>query len=242
LVTTDPRSEELFRVKAGTGVMRGIKRDLSVSVGAAEALGLATVPERVELPAARDLVYLIGAPGAGKSTLMAALTRNAEIVATSTAQPKRVVWGMGRWVCCELGVRRPDFPGTDALPMNVQPRAEAWMAQARYPLVLGEGDRLGNAKFLTACREQGWVIHLVYLEAPDSTLRLRRSARGSDQNEAWCAGRATKARNLASWALGQNIHVVRLSAEHHPGYMAARVAAHIPALHRLDLGELSPDV
>lgn len=232
-----PRSDtELFRIKAGTGVMTGMGRDLSVSVGAAIALGLAEPPARPELTT-RELVYLIGAPGVGKSTLMDALTRQATLVASIQKPFRHIEWGdRGDFLAAELGGRRRLFSGTDMLAFNAQPRVIEWMSDGRgqrYQLVLGEGDRLGNVRFLDACRRAGWLVHLVDLYLPDRDLDLRHAARGMKQNDAWRRGRATKARNVARWAREAGIHTWGMSAGYTPGELADRCRDYIPILRRL---------
>lgn len=224
-------SDEAFRIKAGTGVMRGINRDLSVTAGAALALGLADPPERKALPG-HHLVYVIGAPGVGKSTLMAHLTLDIMVAQLHTEPFGHVLW---RHDVVELGIRRADFSGTDALPMNVQPKVERWLADEGldYPLVIGEGDRLGNVKFLRAAREAGWIVHLVVMQLPAEALNLRHAGRGKAQSESWREGRKTKVRNTASWAVGEGIHVLSMPASRLPGQLAGQVFKHIPELERL---------
>ena len=157
------------------------------------------------------LVYLVGPPAAGKSTLMAELT-----AACTRATALEVDWSAAQVVgphvpyeflsrpnrgavAVELGAQRRAFSGTDALPMDINPKACAWIAVAPYELVLGEGDRLANLAFLTAAADAGREVWLVSVDAPDAVLDQRCAARHSTQTAAWRVGRATKAARLLSW-------------------------------------------
>lgn len=151
----------------------------------------------------RDLIYLIGPPGAGKtSALRSALvgySRRADQVAgcpiirlkrgslSRPGLPDEMI---------ELGKDRDAFSGTDALSMGIQPAAVKAMSEMTG-VVLSEGDRLANQKFLGACEDNGWRVHLVYLATPLTVCAQRRSERGSHQNPAWVQGRVTKSRALA---------------------------------------------
>lgn len=145
------------------------------------------------------LVYLIGQPGAGKSTLMAAVTEGMEPVAVDGAVPC-VEWHAGRLVLVTLGRLRSSFPGTDALSMAIQPRAVAWLSGHPYPLVVGEGDRLTSGSFFDAMTEAGVDLDVVWLDTPDDLASARRHQRGSTQSETWVKGRRTKVARLGQRA------------------------------------------
>lgn len=140
-----------------------------------------------------DLTYLIGEPGAGKSTLMAHLTRSIPYEELEWPFAHRV-YGHVVW---ELGKRRPDFPGTDALAMNVQPAVLSWLAANKPPLVIAEGDRLGNSSFLNAVVGMGYALH-TYVLLGEEAADLHRRLRGSRQDEKWVRGRRTKVFNVAA--------------------------------------------
>jgi hypothetical protein len=183
-----------------------------------------------------DLVYLIGAPGVGKSTVMAELTEGLPRVPRS--EPFAHDWLHERIdgflkppVAVELGARREAFSGTDALGMAVNPRACEWIGLAPAPLVLGEGDRLANARFLGAAQRAGYAVTLAYLVAGSKTLEQRRAARGSTQSEQWIKGRVTKADNLAARGREEGWRVIRIdTSAFRPDGVARLIRAQAPAL------------
>lgn len=143
-------------------------------------------------PPQRTVTYLIGEPGAGKSALAAHLTRG-------LAHADRDKPFAHRLYTCgvyELGKRRPDYPGTDALSMSVQPVVLEWLEQNKPFHVFGEGDRLGNGSFMEAVEGLGYAVNLWVIQGPEQA-DLHRRIRGSNQDPEWLAGRQSKVRNLA---------------------------------------------
>ena len=143
------------------------------------------------------MVYLIGLPGAGKSTLVQAAfygwdraSYTKPIAHARYRQHGQEVW--------ELGARREAFSGTDALSMAALPLAlDVLIAQtAANRLWIAEGDRLATPKFWDPLRAAGWEVAVVRLYVSDDLAAARRRFRGSDQDEKWVRGRATKLRNL----------------------------------------------
>lgn len=154
----------------------------------------------------RELIYLVGAPGAGKSTLMARLTAGytrAPALPLDYPAPPRDWLLSPRTLelkAIELGRRRERFSGTDALASNVIALAESWLtAQHEAPLVFGEGARLGNRRFLARAVRAGYGVTLALLDHPEvAAWRTARAAEvGRTQNPGWVAGRTTASRNLA---------------------------------------------
>lgn len=183
------------------------------------------------------LLYLIGEPGVGKTTAMGALTapmKNLGVL--DMPPPARTVYGnqAGEVVAVELGRRRRNgFSGTDALAMNIIAVAERYLtsgrAAAETSLLLAEGARLANARFLSTAVAAGWEVHLA-LMADTALAARRRSDRRSTQNEAWVRGRATAAARLfAEPPAGVLTHHVSVAGT--PDDVAARLARLVqPAL------------
>lgn len=154
-----------------------------------------------ESKAMKRVVYLIGEPGAGKTTLMRELVAPWEPIVhakpfahieylTQYANGERVV---------QIGKDRGTFSGTDALSMGVQRNAVSWLYVCEYDTILAEGDRLANDGFFAAAQAVGGLV-LVHVATPSSICEARRKARGP-QNEAWVRGRITKVEKLlAKWA------------------------------------------
>lgn len=164
------------------------------------------------------LVYLVGPPGAGKTTLMRNSTRGWTAHRSDWASEQRPTRKLGLTMLAdrqgivraiEVGRRRTRFGGTDALAMNVSPTACEWIGAKPFGLVLGEGARLGTQVFLGAAKSAGYDIWVVHLDADRATVDERCAERGSTQNESWRAGATTRAANLAAWAatIGTVIHL-----------------------------------
>lgn len=180
-----------------------------------------------------QMIYLCGAPGVGKSTLSAELTSGWDRVLDRTHPVPHSRLNSrvnGRTFGVELGVPRPDFPGTDALAMDIGPRALQFMATSFVHFGLGEGSRLATRPFLGGLVQRGARLLLVSLTAPQELLDERWTARGSKQNPSWRKGAATRARHLVDWAmLDSGIMVLHINtAEHTVTEQAAAVGRACP--------------
>jgi hypothetical protein len=148
------------------------------------------------------LIYLIGGPGSGKTTVLETLLN------MPGTEQQWAGWDdpfpyLARDELILLGRRRPGFGGTDTLSMNIARVAEAWITSTPARVVCGEGDRLAYPGFFDAARAAGYQLNLIYLDTHPVVAHARSVARADElhvkpQNEAWVKGRNTKAFKLAS--------------------------------------------
>jgi ribose 1,5-bisphosphokinase PhnN len=165
-----------------------------------------------------DAIYLVGAMGTGKSTVMAAIMDQLgldtgewyKVWPSATRSEFRgehledVVTGEYRGLY--LGRTRPEFPGTDAIGLASHAEALNWVriAPELPPLVLGEGARLGTASFLGALAERCSRFVVAHLVAPegvlDDRLAQRRAGqeRESGKSESFRKSTVTRARNAVA--------------------------------------------
>lgn len=187
----------------------------------------------------RRLVYLSGEPGAGKTTLMRELTRRwaSYQLDADDRGPARILYEdtSGRGVAVELGKRRDSFSGTDALPQAVIGPAVAYLSTPEADLLLAEGARLANERFLTAALASGWAVTLVHLD-PRGAGEDRRAKRAAElgkaqQNPSWVKGRVTAARNLTLTAPARGAEVLLLdTSTATPAALATAVRLAVPEL------------
>jgi hypothetical protein len=151
-----------------------------------------------------QLTYVIGEPGVGKTTLLAAATEGLEWYVGYKPFAHVIYDNPG---VAELGPRKANaFSGTDGLSMSAHPKVVDWLTMAPFSLILGEGDRLSSGKFFTAVKEKGYNLTVVHLVASPMTMENRRIERAAGanlplQNSTWLRGRQTKVANLAAeWA------------------------------------------
>lgn len=154
----------------------------------------------------KRLVYLVGVPGAGKSTVVRKAMEHLPMMPESRPKPfQHLYWP--KQDASYLGRSNGDFPGTDTLSMSVQPKVLEWLREGAPSLVFGEGDRLANLKFLEGAQHRGYQVELCYLDTPASLAIARRRERGSNQGQAWLKGRESKVRRLVdSWELEHKVY------------------------------------
>lgn len=174
-----------------------------------------------------NIVYLIGAPGAGKTTTMNALTRDWCLLDRAAKPVKHSWYSSDHGVALELGHPRAPFGGTDTLSYTAITTLEAWLPTVTdCQLIVGEGDRLAIARFMELARKLG-QLHLFYLDTPPQDSQARREQRALDhglklQNPAWAEGRATKHARLA-----EQYQAHRLPPGCTPEEYAQQIEAHL---------------
>lgn len=148
-----------------------------------------------------QMVYLTGQPGAGKSTLMRRLTEPFDRLPMEApvAHDRLFIGISGEVVGAEIGRRRPKFSGTDALASAIIDKAVPWVSHQPYPLLLAEGARLSNTRFLGSAAEAGYDITLALLDHSDAEdwRAIRSKELKRTQNAQWVRGRRTASVNLA---------------------------------------------
>lgn len=150
------------------------------------------------------LIYLIGQPGSGKSTLMANLIADYDqvpAVSEGAGLPhvqliNRIT---GAVIGAEVGIHRDLFSGTDALASSIIDKAAPWIASTPYPLVLAEGARLANRRFLLEALDGDYHVTLALLDHENAEVWRHKRAKkiGREQHPSWVKGRLTASRNLA---------------------------------------------
>ena len=202
--------------------------------GVAEVLAAPDLVAASARAAAVRLLYVVGAPGVGKSTMVRWLLEPfTRLPAVKSKSLPLVRWEPlarnGQLVGGHLGYTRGAFSGTDALGMAVNPQACRWMLESKtagqLDFIVGEGARLANSAFFTAARARADRVLLVQLRAREETLDARCEVRGSKQNESWRRGARTRADNALAAAVALGLEAVILDADSRtPQSLAAEVA------------------
>ena len=137
------------------------------------------------------LIYLIGLPGSGKTTVMKEFISEYEwkydkpidLLDTQVSGNIRL---LGKYEEGET------FSGTDRLSMAVAPKAIEYFKTKPNEVVIGEGDRLNNKAFFD-CFEDKVII---YLSVSDQERERRYAERGSEQSDKFIKTVQTKCKNI----------------------------------------------
>lgn len=137
------------------------------------------------------LIYLIGLPGTGKTTVMNSLMKNIDwkydkpidLLDTHLSGNIRI---LGKY---EEG---QTFSGTDRLSMAVAPKAIEFFKTNPDEIIIGEGDRLNNKAVFNSVEDK-IIIHLV---VSDEERERRYAERGSNQSEKFIKTVQTKCKNI----------------------------------------------
>lgn len=179
--------------RIGLGYSQGLRLLRSTLFERSYQLGF----ERVKI------IYLIGSPGAGKTTLSHAFMSGWLHLGDLDKPVKSQIHITPHGKAISLGWNREHFGGTDTLGNTAIIPIEDWlprMAQGDLWAVFGEGDRLANARFFTLAKNIS-DFQLFYLDTDPHEAEHRRFHRseqtGKVQNPIWVKGRETKHRNLA---------------------------------------------
>ena len=133
-------------------------------------------------------LYIIGAPGTGKSSLMRRVVAGLGLSWGPEERVWRELWvnpllspaGVQKGV--SLGRERGTFSGTDALSMSAQPRVLEWLHATELPeYVVGEGMRLSSPRFLIELDSRAPLV-LVYLSDDYQVTDERRARREGGDN------------------------------------------------------------
>ncbi len=148
------------------------------------------------------IVYVIGEPGSGKTTLMkrviaeSGVTKEIHIDLNYSLVPyhtdiNKKLKVMGKYEDDEI------FGGLDKTSMAIQPQAIEWLKKHKDSDVniTAEGDRLTTASFIEHIVEE-YDATIYYLRTTPDVRQVRYKERGSNQNETWLNGRITKIQNI----------------------------------------------
>lgn len=147
-------------------------------------------------------IYIIGAPGAGKTTLAAAFKHNWHKVLQDNQPVKYEAFTLNNnETAVSLGWDKPPFGGTDTLSYTAITALEPWLPTIKVDYLFGEGDRLAIDRFIHLAQDLG-DLHLFYLNTDPAVAADRRGNRADtnglkQQNPTWVKGRESKHLKLA---------------------------------------------
>tara|TARA_Y100000401_G_scaffold66066_1_gene52727 strand:- start:8620 stop:9168 length:549 start_codon:yes stop_codon:yes gene_type:complete len=146
------------------------------------------------------VIAIGGLPAVGKSSLLKELKKKLE---KEYGKFKIYKYGLVKGECYGnkvfiFGTYDRKFGGTDTLSMAVQPHAEKFLKTMKNKevVILYEGDRLFNSKFLTHILKEEYNNKMYMLIATPDLLEQRHKDRGDTQSDKWKQGRKTKYQNI----------------------------------------------
>lgn len=181
---------------------------------------------------ARCVLFVVGPPGAGKTTLVREVLGYPDTYVIM--KPKWTISNdRNRTVCAAGHYTGAVFDGADQVPYNGAAAAlDYWK---RYlsetaKLTIFDGDRFSNAGVVEQLKAMpGFVVKCLHLTVPNELLVQRREERGSNQNAKWLKGRVTKAENFAALFTGGD--VLYLCSDAAVGQLAKGVQAFVTPHH-----------
>ncbi len=143
------------------------------------------------------VLFLVGPPGVGKTTLTRSMLSLGDATTTLVASPK---WTLVPSACAAGHYTGGTFDGADTVPYNgVAASLSFWeqrLMREKEMTVL-DGDRFSNLKVVEFFRERVEKVFCAHVTADQEVIDARRKQRGSNQNATWMKGRVTKSTNFA---------------------------------------------
>jgi GTPase SAR1 family protein len=151
------------------------------------------------------VVYLIGVAGVGKSTTVTELSRDWTLRSEQSKPFAHRHYTTPHGKAVIMGKNVQPFGGTDTLSWTAINEVENFLtvcSQRNIELVVGEGDRFANDRFLDTATKIADHVLLYHLTADEDTTKKRRGDRSAlwgtkQQNEKWVQGRQTKTDGLS---------------------------------------------
>lgn len=147
------------------------------------------------------ILIIGGVPATGKSCMMLEIIKRLEQKEKRSLFVNNGVNGLlfAKQKILILGsYERDDFPGTDTLSMNIQPKVVSLLKAMKDDdvSVCCEGDRLFNESFIQSIKAMKIPYQIIILEVTADIVASRRSKRAKEQNAIWLKGRASKVANI----------------------------------------------
>lgn len=142
-------------------------------------------------------VFVVGAPGVGKTTVVRALLEPHESITRFLVEKPK--WTVCKDIVAAGHYTGGTFDGADTVPYGgVEEALKFWDQEFKTTkrVTILDGDRFSHDKVVQWFQKRACPIVVVYFTAADKVLAKRRAKRGSNQNATWLKGRVTKSRNF----------------------------------------------